>query len=189
MGEPIIPDFDYTSRERTQHAIERTTLERINCVGNVIQNGQPIQFEIERSDLYTALHDTELYVRFKVTAADGADLAGDGTATMTVKNNIFHTLWKTIEIRLNGNETETVSDYPYRAYLQTLTEFDEDVLHKRGRLIGWAKDTPGQMNVMTGVAAGNNAGAKARSQGGSPIHAMVGKLFTDMMMQGRSIPP
>jgi hypothetical protein len=188
MGEPIVPDFDYTSRERTQHAIEGITRERINCVGNTIQRGIPVQFEIERSDLYTALHETELFVRCRVTAQDGQTaVANNGTAT--VKNNLFHTMWKTIEIRLNGNEAETVSDYPYRAYLQTLTEFDEDVLKKRGKLIGWSKDLAGQMDVMSGAANSANTGALPRSQVGSHVHALIGKLFTDLMHQGRSIPP
>jgi hypothetical protein len=187
MGEPILPDFDYTARERTQHSIERSTLERVNPVGNKVTKDNPVQFNIEASDLYTSLHDTELHVTCKVTATDGSDLANN--AVVSVTNLLFHTLWKTIEIRLNGNETETVSDYPFGAYLQTLLEYDSDVLEKRGSLVGWSKDTAGKMDVFTPVLASENTGAKGRSQASSPVSRMIGKLFTDVRTQRRSIPP
>jgi hypothetical protein len=188
MGEPILPDFDYTSHERIQRSIERTTYERIEPV-STIQRGIEIQFVIKPSALFTALHETELFVRYRVFAADGVTAVG-ANGTASVKNNIFHTMWSSIQIKLNGNDAETVSDYPYRAYIQTLTEFDEDVLKKRGNLIGWAKDTNAHMDVMVGQGnAATNLGAVARSQAGSPTHALMGKLFTDLMQQGRSIPP
>ena len=89
---------------------------------------------VDQSDLeflIPAEHDTyidlniRLYIRGKLTTADGKDLySTDFTATA---NNLLHSLFSQFSITLNGTTiTPTSNLYQYPSYLETLVTYGRD---------------------------------------------------------------
>ena len=66
-----------------------------------VTDGSPIEFDIGASgEDYIDFANTMLYVRVKVTAADGANLADD--APVGPENLFLHSLFSQVDISLNG---------------------------------------------------------------------------------------
>ena len=86
----------------------------------------------ERSGIYdSADNDTyidlniRLFVGGKLTASDGKDL--EATDFTAVTNNIHHSLFTQCSITFNGTSiTQSTDLYQYRAYLETLLNYDTD---------------------------------------------------------------
>jgi hypothetical protein len=100
-------------------------------------------------------------------------------------------MWKQVSVSLNGHEVEKIDNYPYRAYLSMLTSYSKDVLEKRGELSGWARDTHTAWCDTVYATTGKNEGFKTR---GTPFRAskevvLIGRIDSDVMNQGRDIPP
>jgi hypothetical protein len=189
--EYFLPDLAYWRKENTQHAITRVSHEVVRPT-NVLQHQSDIIFDIQRSTAFTALHESKLKVHCRVTKANNVacnHAAGSGADTVSVVNNAFHSLWKQVSIEINGHKTDSNDMYAYRAYFDTLLTYDRDVLAVRGDLIGWSKDTAGKMDDTS--SAGDNVGAKIRGAqfASSKTVVMIGRLHTDIWMQGLSIVP
>jgi len=66
-----------------------------------------------------------MYVRGKLTTADGKDL--DSTDFTATANNLVHSLFTQFSITLNGTTITPTSDlYQYRSYLATLLTYGRD---------------------------------------------------------------
>jgi hypothetical protein len=193
-AEPILPDFDYFSKEPVQNAIRRVTYEKVLPTGT-LQHGGDITFNVPRSTAFTALHETALYVRVKVTKANKVacnHAASQEPDSVSVVNNVVHTLWKQVCVYLNGHLAESSDSYPYRAYVDTLTSFDGDVMSVRGELQGWMKDTAGHGDEAEVLKSGSkNEGGKLRGEPfkNSSVVLLIARLHSDVFLQGRSIPP
>lgn len=190
-AEPILPDFDYKHDVTVQQAILYETKQHVRPI-NEPSRGTEIVFDIDASTAFTSLHQSKLVVEVKVTKENKVDCnhaATENPDKVTVVNNMFHSMWKSVSIKLNGHNVETVSNYPYRAYIDTLTSFSKEVMDTRGLMTGWAKDTAGKMNVAE--TGGLNVGANNRGKmiESSKTYKMKGRLHTDVWLQGRSIPP
>ena len=189
--EPILQDFNYLDYVHVQRSIQKVTLEKVRPVNQPVRE-HDVVFDIPKSVAFTALHQSKLVVEVAVTKAEGEACNHSAAAnpdTVSVVNNLLHSMWKSVSIEINGHTVETVNQYPYRAYVDTLTSFDQKVMDVRGVLQGWAKDTAGQMSITT--TGGENAGLNARGNmiASSKLFKMKGRLHTDIWLQGRSIPP
>ena len=82
------------------------------------------------ADLYRDLNNSYLMIKLKVTDAGGANLgANDAVAP---SNLPLHTMFSNVSMTICGREiSEKDSNYPYRAYLETLLTFDDTVLKTR----------------------------------------------------------
>jgi hypothetical protein len=196
MSEPetVLPDFEYMRQEQIQNSIRKRTVERV-LPTNTIQHGCDVTFNVPRSTAFTPLHETMLQVSLKVTKEGGAACDHDKAEspdTVSVVNNIFHSIWKHVCVYLNGHLAESSDMYPFRAYMDTLTSCSSNVMSVRAETVGWQKDTPGQMDEATTMATSSkNTGAKRRGMWlkNSSTKTFIAKLHTDMFLQGRSILP
>ena len=107
----------------------------------------PITFLVAGTDDYVDLSKTILVVEGKVVKADGTNLSGDEQANIAPVNNFLHSLFKQVDVYLNGKQvTPAMGTYAYRAYMETLLNYD--VSTKKSQLMSalYYKDTPGQMD-------------------------------------------
>jgi hypothetical protein len=90
---------------------------------SLLTDGAPIEFEVSPSgDDYIDFANSYLYVRAKITQANGNNLENDDTVGPV--NNFLHSLFSQIDISLNGTLiTNSTNTYPYRAYIETLLSY------------------------------------------------------------------
>lgn len=166
-----------------------------------ILNNSIIEFSsLGHGDTYRDLSSIQLrlLVRLKKSSTEhfargqAAILGPDGkTVTTPAKeaeggglvNNVLHSLFKQCTIYLNGIAiSQSDNNYAYRAYLETILNYNE--LSSNTHLVtsGFAIDTPGNMNSLT-----DNKGYLARKKmfEGSCVVELVGKLHGDMLNQNK----
>ena len=91
-----------------------------------IADGSPIEFEVSGTgEVYLDLANSHLYVKAKITAADGANIAAD--AEVGPVNNFLHSLFSQVDISLNGTLiTSSTNTYPYRADIEDLLSYGSE---------------------------------------------------------------
>ena len=105
-----------------------------------------ITFLISGTDEYIDLSKTILYVEGKVHNGDDSDL-GAGQASIAPVNNFLHSLFKQVDVYLNGKQvTPAMGTYAYRSYIETLLNYD--VSAKKSQLSSalYYKDTAGHFD-------------------------------------------
>ena len=192
--EPILPELDYLSSEPVQHAVAQRSYITVQPVGDTYKTDGDLRFEIPPSENSTALHESYLRIRCKIVKKNGDACnhsATTGADTVGVVNNVLHSMWKQVTVSLNGHKVEKIDNYPYRAYISTLTSYSSDVLKSRGELQGWAKDTAGEFSDLSLASAGKNKGLVQRTVPfkSSAEVELIGRIQSDVMNQGRNIPP
>ena len=78
--------------------------------------------------------------------ADGTNLSGNAQSSIAPINNFLHSLFRQVDVYLNGKQvTPAMGTYAYRAYLETLLNYD--VSSKGSQLTSamYYKDTAGEM--------------------------------------------
>lgn len=113
----------------------------------------------------------------------------DGTAQACVINNIFHSVFESVEVHVNNvPTTKPDRNHAYSAYLQTLCNYGEDQMKSYFALSGWSKDTAGSMDDYTGTA---NKGLKTRRKffrEGSGKVELIGKIHSPLFFQEKVLP-
>ena len=90
-------------------------------------------------DTYIDLN-IQLYIRGKLTKADGTDL--ELTDTSCVANNLLHSLFEQCNISVNGVMiTHSADLYYYRAYLETLLSYGNEAAESHLTNAFWYRDT------------------------------------------------
>ncbi len=107
----------------------------------------PITFLVADTDDYIDLSKTILVVEGKVVKADGTNLSGNEQASIAPVNNFLHSLFKQVDVYLNGKQvTPAMGTYAYRAYIETLLNYDVSAKEFQLTSALYYKDTPGQMD-------------------------------------------
>lgn len=110
-------------------------------------------------------------------------------AKVGVANNIFHSMFESIEVYVsNQATTKTDRNNPYTALLHTLCNFGESAHKTFFQLSGFSKDTGGQMENMESA----NLGFKARQDWfkdatGNEVE-FIGKIFSPLFFQEKVLP-
>ena len=138
-----------------QSAVVGEFVQEFAPIATIIQ-GSPIDFQIEGGGLnYMDLNNSKLEVRGKLTKPDGTNIAA-GTRVGVV-NLPLHSLFSSVNMKIGEKVvTESNNLYPYRAHMETIINYQEDVLNTRMLWEGYDGDTSGQMDVTD--PAGANAG-------------------------------
>ena len=126
-------------------------------------DGGPIEFQVSGTDEYIDLANSNLFVRAKITKADGSNL-DDGQDVGPV-NNWMHSLFSQVDILLNGKVISPSSNtYPYRCMIETLLNYGDDAKKSQLSAQLFYKDTARKMEVVkpTEDDATANRGLKAR---------------------------
>ena len=156
---------------------------------SALNNNAPIEFIIPpQTEKWTDLNQSFLYLKLKVTKADGTDLEAD--SNIGVVNNLFHSLFSSIDLYLNNKlVTNSTDTYPYRAYIENLLSYDEHT--KKTHLKAWElwqEDTSGKMQE--NKAGGGNEGWNERTKrlGLSNSVELMGRLHLDTFLQEKYLP-
>ena len=141
---------------QTMSVLDKATWEEIYPVSSIDNRNPtaPIEFDIKgQGEHYMDLSQTYLFVRFKVTKADHADLGAD-TQTTPV-NNFLHSMFSDVDVILNDKLITPGTDtYPYRAYLEKLLSYSPSTSKKQIRSsCMWVKDQAGKMNAVNPYVA------------------------------------
>lgn len=146
----------------------------------VTQEKCPIDFALTTAeDEFIMFSETKLFVSLKLTLTrkDGVAVTDTDWGKIVPVNNLLHSLFNRIEIKINDVEvTRAPSIYSYRAYFDTLLSFSKQA--KKGYLqcVGWADDRDARTAFLSG--AGSNA---------SFTFDLVGKLHTDLTFQEKAL--
>jgi hypothetical protein len=119
----VSSEFDIFVPRPVQTSVQETTEVIYKPIAPVDQSD--LEFLVPSdNDIYIDLN-IQLYIRGKLTAEDGKDLAEtDHTATV---NNLLHSLFSKCSVSLNGvTITQACDLYHYRAYLETLLTYGTD---------------------------------------------------------------
>ena len=181
-------ELDLFSVPPTQTSIESGTWAEYHPLSS-IADGSPIEFEVSGTgEEYLDLANSHLYVKAKITAADGANISAD--AEVGRVNNFLHSLFSQVDISLNGTLiTSSTNTYPYRAYIEDLLSYGSESKESQLTAALFYKDTPGRMGVANSRAAvdARNHGLTKRAEftNESRVVDVIGRLHSDIFFQER----
>ena len=181
-------ELDLFSVPPTQTSIEQGSWIEYHPITTVTE-GSPIEFDVNGSgEDYIDFANTLLYIKSKLTAINGDDLADD--AAVGPVNLFLHSLFAQVDISLNGTLiTASTNTYPYRAMIETLLSYGEDAKTSQLTSTLFYKDQAGTMDSINvgGNAALRNDGLMKRRAIGSESREfdMMGRLHADIFFQDR----
>jgi hypothetical protein len=151
----------------------------------ISDNTAPITFFIQGNDTqYVDLSQTSLYIRGKITAADGSAVGEVGAMSVAPVNNFLHSLFQQVSVHLNENHVTSQSSlYAYRAYLEAMLSFSGDYEQSQAAAVMYNKDRSADVVVGTGFEEAQN-----RIKDGKEFD-MIGRPHVDICGQNRYIIP
>ena len=171
----------------TQITEEKGQWTEYHLVSNPADGG-PLEFQVAGTDEYIDLSNSQLYVRAKITKADGTAI--DDDVDVGPVNNWLHSLFSQVDITMNGKVVSPATNtYPYRAMIETLLNYGDEAKKSQLTCQLYHKDSAGKMDVVkpTEVDANANMGLKARYEftKSSASVSMIGRIHSDLFHQPR----
>ena len=131
----------------TQQSLERGRWIDYAPLSSVENPDSAITYLIAGTDEYIDLSKTILTVRGEITKGDGTKLTGGGQTDVAPVNNFLHSLFKQVDVYLNGKQvTPAMGTYPYRAYIETLLNYDASAKESQFTSALYYKDTATKMD-------------------------------------------
>ena len=107
----------------------------------------PINFLVTGTDEYIDLSKTILTVTGKIVKDNESVLDGAYQTNVAPVNNFLHSLFKQVDVYLNGKQvTPAMGTYAYRAYIETLLNYDVSAKKSRFSSALYYKDTATKMD-------------------------------------------
>ena len=130
----------------TQQSLERGRWIDYAPLSSVENPDSAITYLIAGTDEYVDLSKTILTVRGEITKGDGTKLTGGGQTDVAPVNNFLHSLFRQVDVYLNGKQvTPAMGTYPYRAYIETLLNYDASAKESQFTSALYYKDTATKM--------------------------------------------
>lgn len=149
---------------------------------STLSSTAPIEFFIPgNGEDYIDVNDIKIYVKLKVTKADGSDI-NQTTDIVGLTNLPIATLFQDVLLMIGDNQIEGGDmSYPLRAYFRTLFQFEPDAQKTQMQAYGWYRDQAGKFDDQ------NNSGFKKRQNlvGNSNVIEFLGPLYLDFFNQDR----
>lgn len=202
--EIIKSEADVFGVNATQTAIEQSSLQKHYPLTTVDRAG-PLEFKIVSSDdEYIDASTHFLYTKNRILDENGQELevtvppAVDGGQPGTNDDaivfpiNYFHaTRFKNVEVKINGKSvTSNDNLYPYRAYLETLLNYESNVKKEQLALSFFEKDVADFNQCNADLArefprSGSNLGAHARFKRtkNSTTFECIGRIHSEIFSQ------
>ena len=149
-------EIDLFSVPPTQQSLERGRWIDYAPLSSVENPDSAITYLIAGTDEYIDLSKTILTVTGKITAEGGATLSGGNQTSVAPVNNFLHSLFKQVDVYLNGKQvTPAMGTYAYRAYIETLLNYDVSAKKSQFTSALYYKDTPTQMDESGSLPKGS----------------------------------
>ena len=140
-------EIDLFSVPPTQQSLERGRWIDYAPLSSVENTDSPINFLVTGTDEYIDLSKTILTVTGKIEKDDGTSLDGANQTSVAPVNNFLHSLFKQVDVYLNGKQvTPAMGTYAYRAYIETLLNYDVSAKESQFSSALYYKDTATKMN-------------------------------------------
>ena len=195
-------EIDLFSVPPTQQSLERGRWIDYAPLSSVENPDSAITYLIAGTDEYIDSSKTILTVRGEITKGDGTTLTGGNQTSVAPVNNFLHSLFKQVDVYLNGKQvTPAMGTYAYRAYIETLLNYDVSAKKSQFTSALYYKDTATQMdeagalpktvddannNKLRVPGTGNQGFAKRSAfvQNGKQF-VLSGPIFADIFMSDR----
>ena len=140
-------EIDLFSVPPTQQSLERGRWIGYAPLSSVENTDSPINFLITGTDEYIDLSKTILTVTGKIVKDNESVLDGANQANVAPVNNFLNSLFKQVDVYLNGKQvTPAMGTYPYRAYIETLLNYDVSAKKSQFSSALYYKDTATKMD-------------------------------------------
>ena len=158
----------------TQQSLERGRWIDYAPLSSVENPDSAITYLIAGTDEYIDLSKTILTVRGEITKGDGTKLTGDGQTDVAPVNNFLHSLFKQVDVYLNGKQvTPAMGTYPYRAYIETLLNYDASAKEYQFTSALYYKDTATKMDDAGALPSSKTITLKQASVSGASADVEV----------------
>ena len=181
-------ELDLFTIPATQTSFHQGQWIEYHPLSNITDTG-PIEFNVSGTgEEYLDLARTQLYVKAKITKANGTALDAD---TQVGPVNLFlHSLFSQVDVSLNERLiSASTNTYPYRAMLESLLNYGEEAKTSQLSMSMFYKDTAGKMGIVNPLAADDeaNLGLKVRYELTKESHRvdMMGLIHSDIFFQDR----
>lgn len=175
-------ELDLFTVPLTQTAIEKNTYVEIPPL-SAISDTSPLEFFIAgNGEDYVDLNNTLVFLRLKITNADGTDIP-DGDPVGLI-NYPGATIFSQVDVSLGDRLiSQSSSTYPYRCIIECLTNYSKDALETLFSAGLFYKDTAGHMDV--GDPAGGNGGLAKRAAftNASNVVELLAPVHSDIFFQ------
>ena len=144
--ECVKSELDIFTLPPTQTTIEHSHWIHYKPISSITRNS-PIEFAVPgNNDEYLDLAHTMLKLRVKITNDSPIPTTVEAQAAQVGPvNNFLHSLFSQVDVSLNQKlVSRSNNNYAYRAYLETLLNYND---HARKTHLGrvlWVNDTPGK---------------------------------------------
>ncbi|XP_070546141.1 uncharacterized protein F54H12.2-like [Ptychodera flava] len=180
-------ELDLFSVPPTQTSILESRTVQFNPISTLAE-GSPIEFVVAGSPSeYIDLPMTRLFIKAKITAADGSNLPA--AAQVAPVNLLLHSLFSQLEVSLNGKVVSSSNNtYAYRSYIETLLNYSNEAKSTHLTSALFYKDTPGKFDSANPLTEeGGNQGLKKRHSFTSQSKTvdLFGPIHSDIFFQNR----
>lgn len=110
-----MPKMDMTQIE--------TTYDKVYPTFSTLDENNPVEFYIPPSSRQTSLKDSFLYMRFKITDKDNADITTDSKTLP--KPNFFNNVFSNLTVEVNGKALPSVNNYGYASLIHRVVDNKE----------------------------------------------------------------
>ena len=141
-------EIDLFSVPPTQQSLERGRWIDYAPLSSVENPDSAITYLIAGTDEYIDLSKTILTVTGKILMGDRkTDLSGGNQTSVAPVNNFLHSLFKQVDVYLHGKQvTPAMGTYAYRAYIETLLNYDVSAKKSQFTSALYYKDTATKMD-------------------------------------------
>ena len=152
----------------------------------------PFVFDVQRDpEKWTDVKSLCLHgkMQIKKKSVNGALINLPANEDIGVVNNIFHSLWSSVSIKINDTEITDPSSgvYPYKAYLENLLSYSPDTKQTKLRAQGYIEDSTNLFDTSNDTNLGYTARKKMFAE--SVWVNFKIPLHNDLMSADRDLPP
>ena len=163
-------EIDLFSVPPTQQSLERGRWIDYAPLSSVENTDSPINFLVTGTDEYIDLSKTILTVTGKIVKDNETVLDGAQQADVAPVNNFLHSLFKQVDVYLNGKQvTPAMGTYPYRAYIETLLNYDVSAKESQFSSALYYKDTAGHMDKIGALPKTEKVKVKTVNDNGTEV--------------------
>ena len=155
--------LDFNNLPYIQSAVEHSQIVEYSCLSVLPRSDESfLEFRIDKTDTYTDLDRTWLYIQVQILNKDGTET--EATDSCAFINNIGYALFDSVDVYISDQRvTKPESFYSWWTYVYNLVYYSKSATKgylKEGNL--WYLDEPNRFDRVDLLAAEPNTGMKSR---------------------------